>query len=289
MIHRRSFLANVLGSAAAAHSVANFGDSEPDTSLGQWQSQVDLARVRYEELFRASQQLWSQMGVPNSWSIVKEAFHPVAPQRVVTMTAQSVQDVWAQVDGGNSLGCAIRAEVSRWPGGSLAEEKVHACVAIVTAMATHYCVPERIGPWAIALCQREALAATAICPGFGLAHQFQRPLRERTRLDTPPVEWWLFLFPQGLNWGSYDENPVYCVTSAISTRPRAEHELCVWCRLSAFVGHFVDHRSDPGQDSVGSFDERWARRRATTRRLAGLDPATAARLFNIRGSECLNG
>ena len=43
--------------------------------------------------------------------------------------------------------------------------------------------------------------------GFGLVHQFQDD--QQIRLVNAPVDWWLFLFPNGIEWDAFDDEPVY--------------------------------------------------------------------------------
>ena len=48
-----------------------------------------------------------------------------------------------------------------------------------------------------------------IC-GSGLAHQYQHGLAD-IPVDCPPVDWWLFLFPEGIEWCSLDEQKVHAL------------------------------------------------------------------------------
>ena len=72
-------------------------------------------------------------------------------------------------------------------------------------MTGYYGVPQAFPSWTKALAKREALASTGMGFGFGYFYEFQDD--EPLQLDTPPVDWWLFLFPDGADWQSGE--PVY--------------------------------------------------------------------------------
>ena len=38
-------------------------------------------------------------------------------------------------------------------------------------------------------------------------------------MDNPPFDWWLFLYPEGYDWGSLDEEPVFAIICHV-----AQHE-----------------------------------------------------------------
>ena len=100
---------------------------------------------------------------------------PILPERVVI------------------LGSQLPAEKARW------------IDRLVKVLADHYGIPW--AEWANGMAKREALASTSLGQGFGLLHQFQD--NQQIRLETPPVDWWLFLFPNGIEWDAIDDQPVF--------------------------------------------------------------------------------
>ncbi len=86
-----------------------------------------------------------------------------------------------------------------------AEPKAHWIDRLAKVLTDHYAIPS--SGWANGMAKREALASTSLGHGFGLLHQFQD--RQHIRLETPPVDWWLFLFPNGIEWNAIDDQPVF--------------------------------------------------------------------------------
>ena len=84
----------------------------------------------------------------------------------------------------------------------------------------HYRVPEFFEDWVVGLAQRESLGSSyherALEPGPSV------PGRHRAPVDCPPVDWWLFLFPDGIDWAALDEEPVHALIGHVGRRPYSE-------------------------------------------------------------------
>jgi hypothetical protein len=98
-------------------------------------------------------------------------------------------------------------------GGWFPDSKRESIYWIMDAMTDHYQVRTQFEPWVVGLVGRELLGSTAM-GRYGLAHQFQSGLAE-IPVDFPPVDWWLFLYPEGLNWSSLDEKDAHAVIAHV--------------------------------------------------------------------------
>lgn len=146
-----------------------------------------------------------------SRSLVSDGLHPISPERVVVLT-----DTWEGHD--QRLEAFLRASLSKpfdlhsWFGvpmgrHQVAGEKIDPIFRLMREMTDYYGVPHLFPKWATMLAHREALASTGIGHGFGLLHQFQDD--GMVQLTNSPVDWWLFLFPQGVRWEAVDDRPVF--------------------------------------------------------------------------------
>ena len=182
MIHRRSFLRSPLA--------ANLGRPIPRQRAGA--SHNDWAYL--------GRKAWRYLGVPRDQASLRRGLHPIAPERVVVLTEQR----WS-VDQ-HPLTQDLRERFH----GKLSAEKVGWIVRLTTVLADHYRIP--VERWAVVMAKREALASTGLGHGVGLLHQFQdfldRPSQD-CHIANAPVDWWLFLFPEGIDWDAFDGRPVF--------------------------------------------------------------------------------
>lgn len=73
----------------------------------------------------------------------------------------------------------------------------------------HYDRPNLFEDWVCELANREAIASTGLDGNFGMAIQFQ--MRGNVRVDCPPVDWWLFVFPEGIDWARREGQPPHAL------------------------------------------------------------------------------
>jgi hypothetical protein len=92
------------------------------------------------------------------------------------------------------------------------ESKRESIYWIVDTMTGHYGVWSQFEEWVVGMAGREILGSTALC-ACGLAHEYQRG--GQVPVDCPPVDWWLFLFPAGIDWAALDEKPVFAVMTHV--------------------------------------------------------------------------
>ena len=114
------------------------------------------------------------------------------------------------------------------------------------------------------MAKREALASTGLWQGFGLLHQFQNV--QHVRLDNYPVDWWLFLFPNGIEWDA--DEPVF-----------------------GMIGHVFPPNADPGlklREYALATQIGWEVMRSDGwRAIAKLDRTAAAGKINLAVSRCI--
>ena len=99
---------------------------------------------------------------------------------------------------------------------------------MMDAMCGHYGVPY-LADWVVGLAGREILASTAWC-GMGMAHQYQSG--GQVPVDNPPVDWWLFLFPEGIDWAAIDEHPVFAVIAHVAHLDASYRAMLPLCFLT---------------------------------------------------------
>ena len=128
------------------------------------------------------------LGRPASPSSIRQSLHPVSPERVVVMA-----------DGRPTM---VEPECE-----SLSAAKLDVISRLMRVVTSYYHAPDLLPRWASGLAWREALGSTGSGNGFGLLHQFQDD--GAVELRNAPVDWWLFLFPDGVDWAALDGKPVY--------------------------------------------------------------------------------
>lgn len=173
---------------------------------------------QFERLVATTESLdW--LGHPRSWSLVCEGYHPISPERVIVMTEKG-RDGLSSRD--RRLKDSLRASLSKpfdlhsWCGVPMGTYHIPSLVPagkldlifrLMRVMTDYYRVPQLFPKWATMLAKREALASTGLGNGFGLLHQFQDDgLVEPVNA---PLDWWLFLFPGGIEWGAGE--PVFAM------------------------------------------------------------------------------
>jgi hypothetical protein len=185
--------------------------------------------TEYERILSQTDRM-DVLGRPRSWSVVRQGFHPFSPERIVVMSSRT-KPSWLDDRYGGRCGRSLRLRIDeqiqkeiedtrrRYPdfepvGGWFPDSKRDSILWIMDVMTGHYQVRSQFEPWVVGLVGRELLASTAMGGGYGLAHQFQHGDAE-IPVDCPPVDWWLFLYPEGLDWSSLDEQEIYAVVAHV--------------------------------------------------------------------------
>jgi hypothetical protein len=207
MLNRRSFLRRSLATGVALHSVAAGATVSPLCSPSE-----------FERLVAKSDSL-DLLGRPHSWSLVRDGLHPISPAQVIVMT-ENGGDGWSSRD--RSLEDSLRESLAEpfdlhsWCDSSMGSYHVPTILPVgkldlifrlMRVMTDHYRVPNLFPKWATMLAKRETLGSTGMGHGFGLLHQFQDD--GKVELANAPVDWWLVLFPGGIEWDAWDGKPVF--------------------------------------------------------------------------------
>ena len=247
MIHRRSFLRSPLA--------ANLGRPIPRQRAGA--SLNDWAYL--------GRKAWRYLGVPRDQASLRRGLHPIALERVVVLTEQR----WSGDQ--HPLAQDLRERFH----GKLSAAKVWWIVRLTTVLADHYRIP--VEPWAVALAKREALGSAPLGLGRGtgvaLLHQFQFQDDRQVRLANPAVDWWLFLFPEGIEWQAVDDQPVFGMIGHVFESHQPGLQLPVWVLSNETAGTVMMKGQEVDQMA-------W-------KRLARLDRISAARRVNDAVVRCL--
>ena len=179
----------------------------------------------YERTLSNTDQL-ETFGIPPFWSLVREGFHPLTPNRVVIMRPDIIN--WRS-DYSMKVFDRVKERLLKnpaWSDNPLTESKLRLIVRLMESLTLRYRVAKRMEDWAYRLACREALASTGVGRNAALAHQFQ--LEGIVKLYNTSVDWWLFLFPDGVDWGSCDEQPVHAILSHVfPDRWTARHDFAL--------------------------------------------------------------
>jgi hypothetical protein len=200
--------------------------------------------AEYERILSRTDRM-DVLGRPRSWSVVQQGFHPFSPERIVVMPSRDER----RDRYGDRCGRQVRARLAEridrmveddieWtrrqcpsytPAGEwFPKSKRESILWIMDAMTDHYRANSHFEPWVLALVGRELLGSSA-CGDYGLAHQFQH-LDVEIPVDSPPVDWWLFLYPEGVDWASLNGQDSYAVISHVARNRRiATLKLHAWC------------------------------------------------------------
>ena len=218
-MNRRDLLAAAIGmgvknpfvqtAVSAAH--VNNRSSESHPSNDPW-------TLEHERILAASSNL-NLLGIPPSWSAVRDGVHPVAPERVVIVRRSSILGGGAHsfvIERIRQRACAQLAALQHK--GELPESKLPLILGIMNVLTTFYRCPSEYGKWAASCACREALASTGEGNGFTLLHQFQGWTDRPVEVVNSPLDWWLFLFPDGLDWDACDEQPVHWMLAPVFAR-----------------------------------------------------------------------
>jgi hypothetical protein len=261
MLTRRNFLHRFLRLGIAGTSIPIAASAPLCDNLRP----SDPALAEYESILAASQRL-ELLGRPLSWSLVRAGFHPISPERVIIITEKG-RDGWLGRDQAREGRLLERSQVQQL---ELSASKCRIALRLIHVLTDFYGATHLYESWAMRLMRREALGSTGVGSGFSLLHQFQDC--SAIRLANAPVDWWLFLFPDGVDWGAFDAQPVYAMLSHVFP-PRALPGLAIR------VYHLT---------SLVTWELRGDQKNTTaSQRLARLDRSAAAREVNGAIARCL--
>lgn len=221
------------------------------------------------------------LGTPRDRSLVEQRLNPFSTDRVVSLAREALpQMAWH----GLQLRKEIRRQVVTWhcePGSQdelgMSEEKLDALAAIVDRMASFYGRPDVFEEWAVHLALRERLGSTAT-GGFGLVHQFQYDFKPQIATANEYVDWWAFLFPEGVDYGDFGGQPIYLAFGHVFDRRRIHGSYT--CSILYLFGQLMQRIADSSEE---------ANPVAGAKHVANLGSAAAAKFLNDQLALCLTG
>ena len=245
MLDRRSFLRSPLA--------ANLGRPIPRQRAGA--SHNDWAYL--------GRKAWRYLGVPRDQASLRRGLHPIAPERVVVLTEQR----WSGDQ--HPLTQDLRERFQ----GQLSTDKIAWIARLSKVLADHYRIP--VERWAVGMAKREALGSTGLGHGAGLLHEFQDFHSQDCHIANAPVDWWLFLFPEGVEWDAFDGRPVFGMVGHVFAwhQPVPRLPAYVLTTQAARAVAWTGQEMDP----------------TAWQRLSRLDRISAARRMNTAVLLCLAG
>lgn len=214
--NRRGFFTGTLGLGLG------LGTAGPLTVPGRAHADVANhapALTRYERILSQTDRL-DILGVPRSWSAVRQGFHPFAPERIAVLpSGERLRHPTHRSRGVRGRIEERIAECRARFGHAAAElppEKLESFFWVMDLFTGHYRIPEVFEDWVVGLAERESLGSSAMGGHWGLVHQYEGG--HGAPVDCPPVDWWLFLFPDGIDWASLAEEPVHALIGHVGRR-----------------------------------------------------------------------
>lgn len=220
---RRHFLTGCLGLGAGLPrqpgAISNT-DTPSQSDHERWLSQTD--RLEF-------------LGVPRDWSVIRQGLHPFTPERIAMLP--SGESLCFEKICGLELRCRIEARIQaiRNHEGSipapLSDEKKGAFYATMDVVAGHYGVHDRFEDWVGELAFWDTINEPEAGQHLGFLPRFQG--RGQVPVDCPPVDFWLFLFPEGIDWNAPDGKPVHALIgfvtrTSLSRQPNRLRQWLIW-------------------------------------------------------------
>jgi hypothetical protein len=215
--NRRGFVRHCFGMGASLAAIPVWSNQAVGSGKVQSPNGLIVPEMgEYERILSHTNKM-HVLGNPRSWSLVTQGLHPFHPERTVVLPS-GTHSLY-----GDRCGTDLRRKIDEQidveyngiegvdPKKWFPDSKRESIYWIMDAMTGHYGVPY-LEHWVVGLAVREILGQTAFC-GMGLAHQYQRG--GDVPIDNPPVDWWLFLYPNGYDWGSLDEQPIFAVMAHV--------------------------------------------------------------------------
>lgn len=270
MHDRRGFLKTALGLAASAGTGLVPSQTPSSRSIAPPSTPE---QVEYEMILAQSPSLeW--LGLPRDWSVVRQGFHPFAPERVVILTTDHHLKLGRTLaNAKKQIRSRFEAWAARFRDHLMASTKFDLLLAFVDHMVAYYQRPDLAEDWAFRLAGREQLGSCGLGHGLGVVHQFQGD--DAVKTTNGKVDWWLFLLPEGANYESLDEKPAHLLIGHIFDQRMIGWELRVLELTTKLQRSALGPPMNPDGISLGLL------------KVANMDRVSAARLLNYRLALCL--
>jgi hypothetical protein len=189
----------------------------------------EVARDRHRrEFLRESLSLGLAASLPFDLagrSRVEPGF-PFSPSRIVYLPRRLGRKHW-------QARAVIEQKVDELAGMDLhrlPESKVEALLQVAVAVTDHYGIGDRLDDWAERIPVQEAFTSRS-SGNMGLLTHWQP--RDPVAGVGSPVDWWLFLSPEPIEWGSLDEVPIHALIAHVARND-------YWSQLNAMLGFWSD-------------------------------------------------
>ncbi len=225
--NRRGFVRKIFGVGASLAVPA--WSKQASGKIQVPEATITTALSEYESVLSHTNSLHI-LGHPRSWSLITEGLLPFAPERVVVMRQRDYFDRGGR-DLRRNIDQQIEVECGHMEGfdkKSFPDCKRESIYWMIDGMCGHYGVTY-FSDWVVGLAGREILMSTAWY-GMGMAHQYQSG--GQVPVDNPPVDWWLFLFPDGIDWAAIDGDPVYAVIAHVAHLDASYRAMLPLCFLT---------------------------------------------------------
>ncbi len=185
------------------------------------------------------------LGVPRDWAVIREGFHPFAPERIAILPSGEL--LACEKRCGGELRSRIEERIQSIQSDEgcdpapLSDEKKGSFYATMDLVAGHYRAHHHFEDWVGQLAFWETVNPSQSGEDLVLLPWFRG--RDEIPVDCPPVDWWLFLFPDGLDWNSPEGKPARALVApvtqvSLSRNPSRLRHFVVW--LSKQLGEKVD-------------------------------------------------
>lgn len=266
MINRRNFLGAGVGLGLGLRR-----DGSVNKPIHSPRSDQD----KYEQTLAETDRL-ELVGIPRSWAVVRQGFLPLSPERVVVMRPTNSRwlgdpgSPWKCTRADHVVRDRIAERISReernWTA-KVTPEKLSLIVRMTRYITDHYRMQACLEPWAESFTHRELLGPSEI-PYCAAIPDWRQTTGARTQNGT--VDWWVFLFPDGLASWSVFGLPVHIVAMPIFSRP-----------TDAVMGIRIDVLATIQNTFM------WATTHHGYAQLSRMDRITACRAINRYAAECL--
>ena len=230
-LNRRNFLQAGMGVGigAAGGGLCHLGQTtqQRDTPVHA----ADAPLSEYERIL-ATTNGFNSLGHPRSWSVVRQGFLPISPERVLVLepyhgtgnrwtysTVLRPDHIRARLSRDASQSDYHRSAAQ----GDLSDEKLGLIIRITGELARFYSVPEYWENWAFGMTMRESLGSTCAWRHLAMPHQWQHHLAtgatKTIHTANATVDWWLILIPGGtVDWEPFDGEPTHIMFMHVFSR-----------------------------------------------------------------------
>jgi hypothetical protein len=220
---RRNFLRASLGIGAAAGGLCRRAKGAlPALQIDRDAYQPD----EYERTLATTRHL-DRLGRPRSWSVVRQGFLPISPERVLRFEPYGTKNHWicSTVLEPSHIRARLSRDASqsdyhrRAAQGDLSDEKLGLITKITGELARFYSVPEYWENWAFGMTMRESIGSTWAWRHLAEPQQWQHHPTTgtaKTIHTNANVDWWLILTPSGtMDWEPCDGEPTYVMLTHV--------------------------------------------------------------------------